>query len=75
MGFFIDAYDLCCISLCTNLLRLIYYRVDGAAKPAGSLPPSASAVVNGVELCGTMAGQNFFMDGLVTSWAEREFVV
>ncbi|KAK9993463.1 hypothetical protein SO802_023166 [Lithocarpus litseifolius] len=72
MGFFIDAYDLSCISLCTNLLGLIYYRVDGAAKPAGSLPPNVSAVANGVALCGTMAEQHFFMDGLVTSWAERE---
>ena len=57
MGFFIDAYDLSCISLCPNLLGLIYYRVDGAAKPAGLLPPNVSAIVNGVALCGTIYGQ------------------
>lgn len=59
MGFFTDAYDLFCISLVTKLLGRIYYHVDGAAKP-GSLPPNVSAAVNGVALCGTLAGQLFF---------------
>ncbi|OMP03098.1 Phosphate permease [Corchorus capsularis] len=59
MGFFTDAYDLFCISLVTKLLGRIYYHVDGAEKP-GSLPPNVSAAVNGVALCGTLAGQLFF---------------
>nr|GMD80308.1 inorganic phosphate transporter 1-4-like [Ipomoea batatas] len=59
MGFFTDAYDLFCISLVTKLLGRIYYHVDDAPKP-GSLPPNVSAAVNGVALCGTLAGQLFF---------------
>ncbi|XAR61103.1 Phosphate-transporting ATPase [Bertholletia excelsa] len=59
MGFFTDAYDLFCISLVTKLLGRIYYHVDGSPKP-GSLPPNVSAAVNGVALCGTLAGQLFF---------------
>lgn len=59
MGFFTDAYDLFCISLVTKLLGRIYYHVDGSAKP-GTLPPNVSAAVNGVALCGTLAGQLFF---------------
>ncbi|XP_058083695.1 inorganic phosphate transporter 1-4-like [Magnolia sinica] len=59
MGFFTDAYDLFCISLVTKLLGRIYYTVDGSAKP-GTLPPNVSASVNGVALCGTLAGQLFF---------------
>ncbi|CAI0386122.1 unnamed protein product [Linum tenue] len=59
MGFFTDAYDLFCISLVTKLLGRIYYHVDGAPKP-GSLPPNVAAAVNGVALCGTLAGQLFF---------------
>jgi PHS family inorganic phosphate transporter-like MFS transporter len=59
MGFFTDAYDLFCISLVTKLLGRIYYHVEGSEKP-GSLPPSVSASVNGVALCGTLAGQLFF---------------
>ncbi|KAK8654210.1 hypothetical protein V6N13_128183 [Hibiscus sabdariffa] len=59
MGFFTDAYDLFCISLVTKLLGRIYYHVDGAGKP-GTLPPNVSAAVNGVALCGTLAGQLFF---------------
>ena len=59
MGFFTDAYDLFCISLVTKLLGRIYYHVDGSSKP-GSLPPNVSAAVNGVALCGTLAGQLFF---------------
>ncbi|CAN1244912.1 Probable inorganic phosphate transporter 1-7 [Linum grandiflorum] len=52
MGFFTDAYDLFCISLVTKLLGRIYY--------PGTLPPNVSAAVNGVALCGTLAGQLFF---------------
>ncbi|CAN1244910.1 Probable inorganic phosphate transporter 1-7 [Linum grandiflorum] len=52
MGFFTDAYDLFCISLVTKLLGRIYYH--------GTLPPNVSAAVNGVALCGTLAGQLFF---------------
>ncbi|XP_077225964.1 inorganic phosphate transporter 1-4-like [Tasmannia lanceolata] len=59
MGFFTDAYDLFCISLVTKLLGRIYYHVDGHPKP-GILPPNVSAAVNGVALCGTLAGQLFF---------------
>ncbi|PIA46561.1 hypothetical protein AQUCO_01500246v1 [Aquilegia coerulea] len=59
MGFFTDAYDLFCISLVTKLLGRIYYHVEGSSKP-GTLPPNVSAAVNGVALCGTLAGQLFF---------------
>ncbi|XP_051143869.1 inorganic phosphate transporter 1-4-like [Andrographis paniculata] len=59
MGFFTDAYDLFCISLVTKLLGRIYYHVDGSPKP-GTLPPNVSMAVNGVALCGTLAGQLFF---------------
>lgn len=59
MGFLTDAYDLFCISLVTKMLGRIYYHVEGAAKP-GSLPPNVAAAVNGVALCGTLAGQLFF---------------
>ncbi|KAK9945771.1 hypothetical protein M0R45_011270 [Rubus argutus] len=59
MGFFTDAYDLFCISLVTKLLGRIYYTVPGSSKP-GSLPPNVAAAVNGVALCGTLAGQLFF---------------
>ncbi|CAK9138482.1 unnamed protein product, partial [Ilex paraguariensis] len=59
MGFLTDAYDLFCISLVTKLLGRIYYHVDGSSKP-GSLPPNVAAAVNGVALCGTLAGQLFF---------------
>ncbi|XP_062147661.1 probable inorganic phosphate transporter 1-7 [Alnus glutinosa] len=59
MGFFTDAYDLFCISLVTKLLGRIYYHVEGSEKP-GTLPPNVSASVNGVALCGTLAGQLFF---------------
>lgn len=59
MGFFTDAYDLFCISLVTKMLGRIYYTKEGSTKP-GSLPPNVSAAVNGVALCGTLAGQLFF---------------
>lgn len=59
MGFFTDAYDLFCISLVTKLLGRIYYQVDGSPNP-GILPPNVAAAVNGVALCGTLAGQLFF---------------
>ncbi|KAK4775660.1 hypothetical protein SAY87_023621 [Trapa incisa] len=58
MGFFTDAYDLFSISLVTKLLGRIYY-YNGGAKP-GTLPPNVAAAVNGVALCGTLAGQLFF---------------
>ncbi|KAL5711834.1 Low affinity inorganic phosphate transporter 1 [Ranunculus cassubicifolius] len=59
MGFFTDAYDLFCVSLVTKLLGRIYYHVPGREKP-GTLPPDVAAAVNGVALCGTLAGQLFF---------------
>ncbi|XP_050216750.1 probable inorganic phosphate transporter 1-3 [Mercurialis annua] len=59
MGFFTDAYDLFCISLVTKLLGRIYYTDYTKEKP-GSLPPNVAAAVNGVALCGTLAGQLFF---------------
>ncbi|KAI5068444.1 hypothetical protein GOP47_0017201 [Adiantum capillus-veneris] len=59
MGFFTDAYDLFCISTVTKLLGRIYYYDQASTKP-GSLPPNVSAAVNGVALCGTLAGQLFF---------------
>ncbi|XP_050217624.1 low affinity inorganic phosphate transporter 1-like [Mercurialis annua] len=59
MGFFTDAYDLFCISLVTKLLGRIYFHEEGSSKP-GSLPPNIACAVNGVALCGTLAGQLFF---------------
>uniref|UniRef100_A0A0C9QS87 TSA: Wollemia nobilis Ref_Wollemi_Transcript_12233_1915 transcribed RNA sequence n=1 Tax=Wollemia nobilis TaxID=56998 RepID=A0A0C9QS87_9CONI len=59
MGFFTDAYDLFCISTVTKLLGRIYYFDPNSKKP-GELPPNVSAAVNGVALCGTLAGQLFF---------------
>ncbi|KAM0904784.1 hypothetical protein ACQ4PT_017779 [Festuca glaucescens] len=59
MGFFTDAYDLFCISLVTRLLGRIYYTEPGSNEP-GHLPANLSAAVNGVALCGTLAGQLFF---------------
>ncbi|TQD94787.1 hypothetical protein C1H46_019580 [Malus baccata] len=59
MGFFTDAYDLFCISLVSKLLGRIYYTDLTHPKP-GTLPPNVAAAVNGVALCGTLAGQLFF---------------
>ncbi|XP_028794327.1 probable inorganic phosphate transporter 1-5 [Neltuma alba] len=59
MGFFTDAYDLFSIANVTKLLGRIYYTQPGSEKP-GSLPPNVSMAVNGVALCGTLAGQVFF---------------
>ncbi|XP_010442032.1 PREDICTED: probable inorganic phosphate transporter 1-3 [Camelina sativa] len=59
MGFFTDAYDLFCVSLVTKLLGRLYYFNPASEKP-GSLPPHVAAAVNGVALCGTLAGQLFF---------------
>ncbi|GJM84674.1 hypothetical protein PR202_ga00367 [Eleusine coracana subsp. coracana] len=59
MGFFTDAYDLFCISLVSKLLGRLYYSEPNSPNP-GSLPPNVSAAVNGVALCGTLAGQLFF---------------
>ncbi|KFK31721.1 inorganic phosphate transporter, partial [Arabis alpina] len=59
MGFFTDAYDLFCVSLVTKLLGRLYYFNPDSAKP-GTLPPHVAAAVNGVALCGTLAGQLFF---------------
>ncbi|KAI9108988.1 hypothetical protein K1719_019943 [Acacia pycnantha] len=59
MGFFTDAYDLFSIANVTKLLGRIYYTEEGSKKP-GSLPPNVSMAVNGVALCGTLAGQVFF---------------
>ncbi|KAL6342881.1 hypothetical protein AAG906_016900 [Vitis piasezkii] len=44
-----------------DLARTQWYHFTaiGAPKP-GTLPPSVSAAVNGVALCGTLAGQLFF---------------
>ncbi|GKU85756.1 hypothetical protein SLEP1_g381 [Rubroshorea leprosula] len=59
MGFFTDAYDLFSISLVTKLLGRIYYYTEGQVKPS-TLPINVLAAVNGVALCGTLAGQLFF---------------
>ncbi|KAG7536624.1 MFS transporter superfamily [Arabidopsis suecica] len=59
MGFFTDAYDLFCVSLVTKLLGRLYYFNPLSEKP-GTLPPHVAAAVNGVALCGTLAGQLFF---------------
>ncbi|GLJ50579.1 hypothetical protein SUGI_1077490 [Cryptomeria japonica] len=59
MGFFTDAYDLFCISTVTKLLGRIYYYDENSSQP-GALPPNVSAAVNGVALCGTLAGQLYF---------------
>jgi PHS family inorganic phosphate transporter-like MFS transporter len=59
MGFFTDAYDLFSIPIVTRLLGRIYYYNPLTGKP-GSLPANVNAAVNGVALCGTLAGQLFF---------------
>ncbi|KAI4303987.1 hypothetical protein MLD38_039560 [Melastoma candidum] len=59
MGFFTDAYDLFSISLVTKLLGRFYY-FDPLSETPGTLPPKVAAAVNGVALCGTLAGQLFF---------------
>lgn len=59
MGFFTDAYDLFSIPIVTRLLGRIYYYDPLTGKP-GSLPANVNAAVNGVALCGTLAGQLFF---------------
>ncbi|KAJ8438918.1 hypothetical protein Cgig2_007763 [Carnegiea gigantea] len=59
MGFFTDAYDLFSISLVTKLLGRLYYTEPNPTAP-GALPINVSAAVNGVALCGTLAGQLFF---------------
>ncbi|XP_057431717.1 low affinity inorganic phosphate transporter 1-like [Lotus japonicus] len=59
MGFFTDAYDLFSIPNVTKLLGRIYYTKEGSPKP-GTLPANVSVAVNGVALCGTLAGQLFF---------------
>ncbi|KAK4279064.1 hypothetical protein QN277_016822 [Acacia crassicarpa] len=58
MGFFTDAYDLFSIANVTKLLGRIYYTEEGSKYP-GSLPPNVSMAVNGVALCGTLAGHIF----------------
>ena len=72
-GFFIDAYDLFCISLMIKLLGCIYYDVLGSKKP-GSLSINVYAAVSGVALCCSLAGQLFF-GWLVIKWVERRFMV
>eukprot|EP00897_Mesotaenium_endlicherianum_P002717 jgi/Mesen1/2473/ME000158S01668 len=59
MGFFTDAYDLFCIATVTKLLGRLYYYDPLINKP-GVLPVNVAAAVNGVALCGTLAGQLFF---------------
>lgn len=59
MGFFTDAYDLFCITTVTKLLGRLYYYDPATGKP-GSLPANVSVAVNGVALCGALAGQLFF---------------
>ncbi|KAK6914175.1 Major facilitator, sugar transporter-like [Dillenia turbinata] len=59
MGFFTDAYDLFSISLISKLLGRLYYYDPGYSMP-GTLPPNVAAAVNGVALCGKLAGQLFF---------------
>lgn len=59
MGFFTDAFDLFCIATVTKLLGRLYYYNPATHRP-GILPPHVSAAVNGVALCGTLAGQLFF---------------
>ncbi|XP_059075340.1 low affinity inorganic phosphate transporter 3-like [Cryptomeria japonica] len=52
MGFFTDAYDLFCIPPVSNLLGSIYYENE--------MPIRVKASVNGIALCGALAGQLFF---------------
>ncbi|KAK4279070.1 hypothetical protein QN277_016827 [Acacia crassicarpa] len=59
MGLFTDAYDLFSIANVTKLLGRIYFTEEGSKNP-GSLPPKVSMAINGVTLCGTVAGQIFF---------------
>ncbi|KAL5743834.1 hypothetical protein ACOSQ2_026950 [Xanthoceras sorbifolium] len=60
MRFFIDAYDLFCITLVMKLLGHIYFHKDGSYT-LGSLPDNVTAAFNGIVLCGTLAGQLFFV--------------
>ncbi|GLJ22757.1 hypothetical protein SUGI_0428620 [Cryptomeria japonica] len=52
MGFFTDAYDLFCIPPVSNLLGSIYYEDE--------MPIRVKASINGIALCGALAGQLFF---------------
>jgi len=60
MGFFTDAYDLFCIPTVTKLLGRLYYGDQSNPNKVGTLPINVLAAVNGVALCGTLAGQLFF---------------
>ncbi|KAF3778404.1 Inorganic phosphate transporter 1-1 [Nymphaea thermarum] len=60
MGFFTDAYDLFSVSVVTKLLGRIYYEDGSKPDHPGLLPPHVNAAVNGVALCGTLAGNLFF---------------
>ncbi|XP_048139694.1 low affinity inorganic phosphate transporter 8-like [Rhodamnia argentea] len=59
MGFFTDAYDLFCITAVTKLLGRLYYYDPSTGEP-GALPKNVSNAIQGVALCGTLAGQLFF---------------
>ncbi|XP_030448628.1 low affinity inorganic phosphate transporter 8-like [Syzygium oleosum] len=59
MGFFTDAYDLFCITAVTKLLGRLYYFDPHTGNP-GALPKNISNAIQGVALCGTLAGQLFF---------------
>ncbi|GLJ42663.1 hypothetical protein SUGI_0884360 [Cryptomeria japonica] len=60
MGFFTDAYDLFCITTVTKLLGRIYWADISKPNVPGILPYAVSSAVQGVALCGTLAGQLFF---------------
>lgn len=59
MGFFIDAYDLFCISTVSKLLGRLYYYDPSTGKP-GKLPHNVNNAVVGVALIGTLKGQLVF---------------
>lgn len=55
MGFFIDAYDLFCISLVTKNLGHVYYTKESSST-TGTLPSKVSLAINRVAFCGTLVG-------------------
>ncbi|KAF8009805.1 hypothetical protein BT93_J0716 [Corymbia citriodora subsp. variegata] len=59
MGFFTDAYDLFCTTAIIKLLGRLYY-YDPVTNLPGVLPKNISNAIQGVALCGTLAGQLFF---------------
>ncbi|CAI9291422.1 unnamed protein product [Lactuca saligna] len=60
IGFFIDAYDLFCISTISNLLDRLYYPERSTDRNLGKLPTHINNAVIGVALVGTLSRQLAF---------------